>query len=79
MERSFLTEIWEMPPVMQVKLLRVLQERKFRRMGATRELGADIRVIAATNQDLSAMVTEGTFCEDLFYRVNVIERAVAFE
>ena len=67
-----LDEIGEMPPVMQVKLLRVLQERKFRRVGATRESGADIRVIAATNQDLATMVTEGTFREDLFYRINVI-------
>jgi two-component system response regulator PilR (NtrC family) len=67
-----LDEIGEMPPVMQVKLLRVLQERKFRRVGATRESDADIRVIAATNQDLAAMVTESTFREDLFYRINVI-------
>ena len=67
-----LDEIGEMPPVMQVKLLRVLQERKFRRVGATRESDADIWVIAATNQDLTAMVTESTFREDLFYRINVI-------
>ena len=67
-----LDEIGEMPPVMQVKLLRVLQERKFRRVGATNELGADIRVIAATNQDLGEMVRDGRFREDLFYRINVI-------
>ena len=67
-----LDEIGEMPPVMQVKLLRVLQERKFRRVGATRESSANIRVIAATNQDLATMVAEGTFREDLFYRINVI-------
>ena len=67
-----LDEIGEMSPVMQVKLLRVLQERRFRRVGATRELDADIRVIAATNQDLAAMVADGTFREDLFYRINVI-------
>ena len=68
----FLDEISEMAPVMQVKLLRVLQERRFRRVGATNELAANIRVIAATNQDLATMVTEGTFREDLFYRINVI-------
>ena len=67
-----LDEIGEMTPVMQVKLLRVLQERRFRRVGSTRELDADIRVIAATNQDLGVMVAAGTFREDLFYRINVI-------
>ena len=67
-----LDEIGEMSPVMQVKLLRVLQERRFRRLGATRELDADIRVIASTNQDLGGMVREGRFREDLFYRINVI-------
>ena len=67
-----LDEIGEMSPVMQVKLLRVLQERRFRRVGTTRELDADIRVLAATNQDLGAMVADGTFREDLFYRINVI-------
>ena len=68
----FLDEIGEMSPVMQVKLLRVLQERKFRRVGGTSELSADIRVVAATNRDLAKMVNEGTFREDLFYRINVI-------
>jgi len=67
-----LDEIGEMSPVMQVKLLRVLQEQRFRRVGATRELDADIRVVAATNQDLGSMVSQGTFPEDLFYRINVI-------
>jgi len=67
-----LDEIGEMSPIMQVKLLRVLQERRFRRLGATRELTADIRVIASTNQDLGGMVREGRFREDLFYRINVI-------
>ena len=67
-----LDEIGEMSPVMQVKLLRVLQERKFRRVGTTRELAADIRVITATNRDLAAMVRTGRFREDLFYRINVI-------
>jgi two-component system response regulator PilR (NtrC family) len=68
----FLDEIGEMSPMVQVKLLRVLQERKFRRLGGTEEVDADIRIIAATNRDLSKMVAEGKFREDLFYRVNVI-------
>jgi len=68
----FLDEIGEMNPMMQVKLLRVLQERKFRRLGGVEELEASIRVIAATNQDLPRMVAESKFREDLFYRINVI-------
>jgi two-component system response regulator PilR (NtrC family) len=68
----FLDEIGEMSPVVQVKLLRVLQERKFRRLGGTEEIDADIRILAATNRDLSKMVAEGQFREDLFYRINVI-------
>ena len=68
----FLDEIGEMSPVMQVKLLRVLQERRFRRVGGLEELQADIRVIAATNQDLTKAVAEGRFREDLYYRINVI-------
>jgi two-component system, NtrC family, response regulator PilR len=68
----FLDEIGEMPPTMQVKLLRVLQDRKFRRLGGTEEVHADIRIIAATNQDLEARVADGKFREDLFYRINVI-------
>ena len=68
----FLDEIGEMSAVMQVKLLRVLQERRFRRVGGLEELQADIRVIAATNQDLTRLVAEGRFREDLFYRINVI-------
>ena len=68
----FLDEIGEMSPVMQVKLLRVLQERRFRRVGGLDELQADIRVIAATNQNLEKAVAEGRFREDLFYRINVI-------
>ena len=68
----FLDEISEMSPLMQVKLLRVLQERKFRRLGGTDEIDADIRIITATNRDLSRMVAEGKFREDLFYRINVI-------
>ena len=68
----FLDEIGEMSPLVQVKLLRVLQERKFRRLGGTDEVNADIRIIAATNRDLSKMVADGDFREDLFYRINVI-------
>ena len=72
----FLDEIGEMSAVMQVKLLRVLQERRFRRVGGLEELQADIRVIAATNQDLTKAVAEGRFREDLFYRINVIPIAL---
>jgi two-component system response regulator PilR (NtrC family) len=68
----FLDEIGEMSAVMQVKLLRVLQERRFRRVGGLEEVLADIRVIAATNQDLVKAVAAGRFREDLYYRINVI-------
>ena len=72
----FLDEIGEMSPVMQVKLLRVLQERRFRRVWGLEELQADIRVIAATNQNLTKAVADGRFREDLFYRINVIPIAL---
>src|SRR5204863_4050755 len=68
----FLDEIGEMSPMLHVKILRVLQERKFRRVGGTEEVDADIRIIAATNRDLGKMVAEGQFREDLYYRINVI-------
>src|ERR1043166_3361200 len=68
----FLDEIGEMSPAMQVKLLRVLQERKVRPVGGHDEQSIDARVIAATNRDLKRMSDEGSFREDLFYRVSVI-------
>src|SRR6187397_241074 len=68
----FLDEIGEMSMLMHVKLLRVRQERKFRRLGGVEEMESGMRVIAATNQDLGKMVADGRFREDLFYRINVI-------
>ncbi|HUX52013.1 MAG TPA: sigma 54-interacting transcriptional regulator [Spirochaetia bacterium] len=68
----FLDEISEVSPALQVKLLRVLQERSYEPLGATRSEEADVRIIAATNRDLSQAVRQGTFREDLYYRVNVI-------
>ncbi|MEO1079673.1 MAG: sigma 54-interacting transcriptional regulator [Pseudomonadota bacterium] len=67
----YLDEIGEMPPPQQAKLLRVLQERRVRPVGATRELSLDFKVIAATNADLAAQVASGAFRDDLFYRLNV--------
>jgi len=68
----FLDEIGDLSPAMQVKLLRVLQERKFTPVGSNREIEMDVRLIAATNRNLEEMIQKGTFREDLFYRLNVI-------
>lgn len=68
----FLDEIGELRPDMQVKLLRVLQERKFTPVGGSREVKTDARIIAATNRNLEKMIEDGTFREDLFYRLNVM-------
>jgi transcriptional regulator with PAS, ATPase and Fis domain len=72
----FLDEVGEITLASQAKLLRCLQERSFKRVGGTRDIKVDVRVIAATNRSLEAMVKEGTFREDLFYRLNVIPIAI---
>jgi transcriptional regulator with GAF, ATPase, and Fis domain len=69
----FLDEIAEMSGFLQAKLLRVLQEREFQRLGGTKTLKADVRVIAATNRDLAVAIRQGQFREDLYYRLNVFE------
>lgn len=68
----FLDEIGDMPAALQVKILRVLQEKKITRLGGTSEIPINARIVAATNRNLEDMVREGTFREDLFYRLNVV-------
>jgi len=68
----FLDEIGDISPATQVKLLRVLQERRFERLGGTRTIDVDVRVVAATNQDLQQLIADGDFREDLYYRLNVV-------
>jgi DNA-binding NtrC family response regulator len=68
----FLDEVGTMPMALQMKMLRVLQEREFERIGENRTIKVDVRIVAATNADLMKMVKEGTFREDLYYRLNVI-------
>jgi transcriptional regulator with PAS, ATPase and Fis domain len=72
----FLDEIGEISPLLQAKLLRAVQEREFERLGGTRPVRVDVRVIAATNRDLEKAIREGTFREDLYYRLNVITLAL---
>ena len=68
----FLDEVGELEPAMQVKLLRVLEERKFERVGGNKTIEVDVRLVAATNRDLKKMVAEGKFRDDLFYRLSVV-------
>jgi transcriptional regulator with GAF, ATPase, and Fis domain len=72
----FLDEVAEMSPPVQAKFLRVLQEREYQRLGGTRTLAADVRVVAATNRDLKASIARGTFREDLYYRIAVFDIAL---
>jgi two-component system response regulator PilR (NtrC family) len=69
----FMDEIGELPLPLQVKLLRVIQEREFKRVGGTEDIKVDVRIISASNQDLQQKVAHGSFREDLFYRLNVIQ------
>lgn len=68
----FLDEIGELPLFMQSKLLRVLQEREITRVGGSETIPVDVRIVAATNRNLLRMVQEGTFRQDLYYRLNIL-------
>jgi two-component system response regulator PilR (NtrC family) len=72
----FLDEIAELPSFLQVKILRVVQEKTFRRVGGTKDISVDVRLISATNQNLEDKIKNGTFREDLFYRLNVVPIAI---
>lgn len=72
----FLDEVAELSPDLQIKLLRLLQERCFERVGSGEAVQADVRVVAATNKNLAALVEEGAFRDDLYYRLNVVEIAL---
>jgi len=72
----FLDEVSELPLILQVKLLRAIQEKTFRRVGGTEDIKVDVRIIAATNQDLKRKVLTGGFREDLYYRLNVVSMEI---
>ncbi|MBW2036127.1 MAG: sigma-54-dependent Fis family transcriptional regulator [Deltaproteobacteria bacterium] len=72
----FLDEVGELPPLVQVKLLRFVHQKEFQRLGGNRTIRADVRIISATNKDLKAKVKEGSFREDLYYRLNVVAMVI---
>jgi DNA-binding NtrC family response regulator len=68
----FLDEVGDMPPTLQAKLLRFLEEKRFRRVGGVKDIDVDVRIVAATNRDVAKLIADGKFREDLFYRLNII-------